>query len=743
MDLLDQLNDAQARAVQSVDGPLLILAGPGSGKTRVITHRIAYLLRDRGVDPYHILAVTFTNKAAREMMARVDALAPGAVGRLTMGTFHAVCSRILRREGGRIGIEPDFVIYDDEDQLGTAKVALRGLNLDEKQFSPRAILSTISNAKSEVIDPLTYAERANTYWEEVVARVYRAYQDGLRSNGALDFDDLIMSTVRLFRTQADVLDRYQERYRYILVDEFQDTNIAQYELIKLLGRKYRNVCVVGDEDQSIYGWRAADIRNILNFEHDFPGAAVVYLEQNYRSTKTILGAAQRVIAANALRKEKQLWTDNPEGTRITLFEAYNEQEEARYVVSELERLVARGEATRGECAVMYRTNAQSRAIEEACLRRGVPYRLVGGTRFYARREVKDVLAYLRLAQNPDDTASFWRILNVPPRGLGQKTVTELERWAKRLGVSPARAIELLAGYGPETLASPPPFAGRAERALVDFAELLRELRQKSTELDVASFLDYVVKRTGYADLLQDGTEAGEERWQNVKELGTVAGDWASLRPEAGLASFLEEVALASDVDELDERGDAVTLITLHAAKGLEFRVVFLVGLEEGVCPHSRSFDDPTRMEEERRLFYVGMTRAMERLYLVYAFRRTLFGNQQVNVPSRFLADIPKSLLAEDGATARTPAPSARERTARAGHAAQATLWSAPATGGSAVEAPPATARFKIGDRVRHAKFGEGIVVETELTRDDQEVKVAFAGIGVKRLSVNLARLEKL
>ncbi len=732
MDHLSVLNPQQRRAVETIAGPVLVLAGPGSGKTRVITHRIAHLILDCGVSPYNIMAVTFTNKAAREMKARLEQLVPATLSPLTIGTFHAVCARILRRDGEAIGIDSRYLIYDEDDQLALVKQILRDLTLDEKQVSPRALLSHISKAKSELTGPHQYGEHAATYWEEIVTRVYRAYQEQLAQKRALDFDDIIMTTVRLFRERPDVLERYQDRYRYILVDEFQDTNVAQYRLLRQLAAKHQNLCVVGDEDQSVYSWRQADLRNILNFEHDYPGAQVIVLEQNYRSTKNILAAARSVIAANSLRKEKHLWTANEPGPPITIFEAYDERDEARYVTGELQRLLARGLARLSDCAVMYRTNAQSRALEEACLKYGLPYRLVGATRFYERKEIKDILAFLRFAFNPFDDASLLRMIGVAGRGIGAKTVKHLEDWARALGL-PLYGALLVLKHGPDAVAErlpaakwqppvrlpKPPFGTRAEQLLCGFVDLPEALREAGQRRDALDLLDFVVHDCGLAEQIRDGTEEGEDRWQNVAELAKVAAEYAGVDPQTSLEAFLEAVSLVSDQDDYSEEVEAVTLITLHAAKGLEFGTVFITGVEEGLCPHSRSLDEPKQLEEERRLFYVGMTRAKERLYLVYAFRRTmLYGGSLPGTPSRFLADIPEHLVKGREVASAVPA-AGRQPT------------------------PTGDASFKAGDRVRHPLFGEGLVIASKPSGDDEEVSVVFADVGVKRLLLSFARLEKL
>ena len=643
MQLLDGLNPAQLEAVTTLAGPLLILAGPGSGKTRVITHRIAYLIQQEGVLPHRIMAVTFTNKAASEMRLRLERLVGPRSGDLTVGTFHATCARILRRDGHQIGLDPSFVIYDDDDQISLVKSVLKELELDEKRYPARPFLSAISSAKSELKGPVEYGEFTTSYWQEVASRVYRRYQEMLKTNRALDFDDLLMITVQLFKDCPDVLARYHDRYQHLLVDEFQDTNIAQYAIVKQLGARSRNVCVVGDPDQSIYSWRSADIRNILNFEEDYPDLKTVVLEQNYRSTTTILEAAQGVISPNVMRKEKKLWTQNGQGDPITLFEAYDEGEESKFVAREIERLVAREGFSLKEFAVMYRTNAQSRALEDAFLRYGLRYKLVGGTRFYERREVKDVIAFLRLIQNQGDGVSAARVVNVPTRGIGARTMAEIEKLARQRGVSLFRAMEIGVAEQPDGNATTT-LAPRVRNAVAAFVEMVNQLVADKATLGILNLLDRLLEKTGYRAFLLDGTEEGQERWENVMELRTVARDYETLNPQSALDAFLEGMALMSDVDGLKDEEEGVTLITLHAAKGLEYPCVMIVGLEDGICPHSRSVDDPAALEEERRLFYVGITRAMKRLWLVYATRRTLYGNVNFNQPSRFFTDIPANLV---------------------------------------------------------------------------------------------------
>jgi DNA helicase-2/ATP-dependent DNA helicase PcrA len=722
MDILTELNHAQKQAVEAINGPVLILAGPGSGKTRVITHRIAYLIKMVGVSPRRIMAVTFTNKAAREMEERLNRLVSASVKDLTLGTFHAICARILRQDGKAIGIDPKFVIYDDDDQISLVKKSLQDLALDPKQFAPRALLSVISNAKSQMLGPEDLHGRS--YFEEVTQRVYERYRQMLADSNALDFDDLLMKTVLLFKQKKDILGKYQARYMHIQVDEFQDTNLVQYELVKLLAGKYRNICVVGDPDQSIYSWRSADIRNILNFEKDFPDAKVVLLEQNYRSTQLILDAATHVISANTQRKPKDLWTQNEKGQAPCVIETYSEEEEAQWVVNEIDNLVRGGEIKAGDCAVMFRTNAQSRVLEEAFIRYGMPYKLVAGTRFYERREVKDIIAYLRLIQNPHDTVSLMRVINVPQRGIGQRSLDELTRWSRDKGVNEYKALQLLAesrDSGEEL-----PFSPRTVKALAGFAVMLEGLIENSKELNTTALFDQVVEKSGYRQYIT-GLVDGEERWENIMELRGVAQDYKDLPPEQGLTTLLESVALVSDVDALPEKVDTVTLITLHQAKGLEFPVVFIIGMEEGILPHYKSIDDPGQLEEERRLCYVGITRAMQKVYLVRAFRRHLMGSNTVNKPSRFLMDIPSELLDKGGTK------QAEDEWAKPSPAEQEAEY----------KRRDDLPEFKPGDHVKHEQFGEGVVVNYHKTKNDAEAVVAFDGAGVKRFLMSFAKIEKV
>ncbi|MDH7485059.1 MAG: UvrD-helicase domain-containing protein [Anaerolineae bacterium] len=744
-DILADLNPAQREAVTTVHGPVLVLAGPGSGKTRVLTHRVAYLIRECGVEPYRLMAVTFTNKAAREMSSRIERLLGSELRGLTIGTFHATCARILRREAAHANLSPGYVIYDEDDQLRVVRQALKDLNLDEKRYRPVVVRSFIDRAKCELLTPQTLEPR--THPEEVARRVYERYEALLEANDALDFGDLLLRTALLFEQEAEVLEKYRRRYHFLLVDEFQDTNMAQYRLIRLLAGERRNLFVVADEDQAIYRFRGADYRNIQRFREDFPDHKLFLLERNYRSTQTILDAANAVIAASPYRTPKRLHTDKGRGPLLTVFEAYNEEEEASYVVNEIQRLVSQGLATPGECAVMYRTNAQSRALEDAFIRHGMPYKLVGATRFYARREIRDALAYLRLIHNPHDSVSLERVINVPRRGIGERSLATLAQWAGELGVSQYEALQLLkenkgkeGTEGTEGGLSPPMLFGtRAQKQLLAFLDLLEGWRELAGRLTVAELLGRVLEDTEYESWLRDGSEEGEERWANLMELRTVAADYDPLPRETALATFLEEVALVADVDNLPETAEAPTLLTLHSAKGLEFGVVFIVGLEEGILPHSRSFDDPEQMEEERRLCYVGITRAKERLYLLHAFRRSRYGGDDLNVPSRFLKDVPSRLV--QGYGTRRHGDRERGRLGEGERQRQEKSPSlSPSTPASLSQVGP---QFAVGQRVRHPLFGEGTVIESSLKGDDEEVKVAFPGKGIKTLLASFARLQRL
>lgn len=786
-DLVRGLNPPQRKAVTTTEGPLLVLAGPGSGKTRVITHRIAYILQERRISPWNVLAVTFTNKAAREMKERLEALIGPPARDLAVGTFHAICARILRRDGERagIGLTDNFAIYDDDDQSSLVRQVLKEMNLDEKQFKPSTIHAIISRAKNDLLSPAQFAERVNKYFEEVAARVYKRYEELLRANNAADFDDLILLTYQLWRRNPDILKQYQTRYQYIHVDEFQDTNKAQYELVRLLAGGtpempgHQNICAVADDDQSIYSWRGANPKVLIQFEQDFPNTQVVLLEQNYRSTQVILDAAQGVVQQNRLRKDKKLWTEKSGGEKITLHEAYNEEEEASFVVNEIRRLVGRGEARLRDTAVMYRTNAQSRALEEQFIRTGTPYVVVGSKKFYERKEIKDVLAYLRLIANPLDTVSLQRVINVPNRKIGPKTVSEFTSWAQAQHLTQFEALSHIEEH--------PTLATAGKRALVGFSALLTDLRQAAREEPLPRLVDRLLERSGYAAELKDGTDEGEERWNNVLELRRVAEDFSEISPDIALALFLENVALVAGADTtsgengtiVNEEKDAATLITLHAAKGLEYPVVFIIGMEEGVLPHMRSLESQSELEEERRLAYVGITRAMRRLYLTRAFRRSFYGGNSVfQEASRFLEEIPPVLITATRQRVRTGAPEVGVSTGRTGNG-NSSLWgnqngnsrsslpagsrftspqpatrtqptaplSSPAyeTPVLSTPAPPITQDVKLqpGDRVMHRLFGDGTVLKVSEERGSTTVDVLFKTAGKKTLDLSFANLTKI
>ncbi|GAP62459.1 DNA helicase II / ATP-dependent DNA helicase PcrA [Ardenticatena maritima] len=767
-DLLDGLNPQQREAVTAIEGPVLVLAGPGSGKTRVLTHRIAYLVKVAGIEPYSIVAVTFTNKAAREMRTRLEQLLGNRAEGVTLGTFHAICARILRRSIHHLGYENSFVIYDTDDQRRLVKqIIIQDLNLNEKTYRPAAVQAAISRAKNELLTPEAMEKNAASYWETVAARVYARYQERLQQANALDFDDLLLLTVRLLREVPAELERLRRRWHFLHIDEFQDTNMPQYELVRLLGETHRNVFVVGDIDQSIYSWRGADYRNVLRFEQDFPERRTILLEQNYRSTQTILDAAQAVIRRNRHRKPLKLWTDKGRGQPIVLHEAYDEVEEAQFVVREIRNLVRQGAARYADIAVMYRTNAQSRALEEAFVRSGVPYVLVGGTRFYERREVKDLLAYMRLIHNPFDAVSMERVINVPPRGIGARTWETLVAWANQLGVPVYTALQVLAAsregvateedeaVSPFLPDIPPPFGTRAANVLVDFYTMLRDFIRVRHTMNAVDLLEAVIRRINYREYvdrnLSENEDDAEERWANVQELLAVADQFSYADPAQSLPNFLEEVALVSDADTIDENRDVVTLLTLHTAKGLEYKVVFITGVEENLLPHSRSTDEIDALDEERRLFYVGITRAKERLYLLYAFRRQTWGGYETRQPSRFLRDIPAELLATPRKSAprqgtlgigRTTASRPRPSSTRSPHDAR--LQQRKVERQETARAEKASLSFAAGDRVRHPKFGEGVVISSTRTRSgDEEVTVAFEAEGIKKLLASFAKLEKI
>jgi DNA helicase-2/ATP-dependent DNA helicase PcrA len=735
--ILDTLNPPQQEAVLHGDGPLLILAGAGSGKTRVITRRIAHLIGRRAVQPWQILAVTFTNKAADEMRRRVEELLGARGLTVALGTFHSTCVKILRKWHTEVGLRSSFVIYDEADQLSLIKDCLRALNLSERVVNPRGVAARISRAKNELLTPGEYATLANEFAEERAAKVYALYQERLRASHAVDFDDLLMLAVLLFREKPHALHYHQNLWRYVLVDEYQDTNHAQYQIVNLLSQRHGNLCVVGDDDQSIYRWRGADLNNILDFERDHPGCKVIKLEQNYRSTQTILDAAGGVVAHNVGRKGKTLWTENPAGDPVVFYQARDEQAESDFVVGTIRRLLAEGTYGPDDFAVFYRTNAQSRVLEDALRREVTPYVIVGGLRFYERKEIKDLLAYLRLVANPDDAQSLKRIVNVPPRGIGQTSVEKLEGLATAERVSLWQACRLA---GERKLLTP-----KTQKAL---AELLALIERTQARVEVTSLPELIVElldTTGYlADLKSEGTIEAESRMENLQELVSAAREFMERSEDQSLQAFLDSVALIADIDEMAEGKGAVTLMTLHSAKGLEFPVVFMTGLEEGVFPHARSLTDDDELEEERRLCYVGMTRARERLYLSAALSRRLYNNDSFNLPSRFLDEVPAHLLE------RVNGMSGRQRGSAESRVPRAECWGA-GDGGRAPEQASQGPRYEplepfvdhlqVGMRVRHPDWGIGTIRERIGEGEDLKVVVTFAGVGRKRLAARFAQLE--
>jgi DNA helicase-2/ATP-dependent DNA helicase PcrA len=745
--LLDSLNPVQQEAVLHTDGPLLILAGAGSGKTRVLTHRVAYLL-EKGVPGSRILAVTFTNKAAKEMKDRIRRLVGARAFDSWIGTFHATCARILRHDGAAIGLDPNFVVFDDTDQVALAKECLTELDISTEEYKPRAILSAISRAKEQLLDPDAYRRTHAGAFEEIVGRVYRLYQAKLGTNRALDFDDLIALSVRLLKDSGEARDYYQDKFQYVLVDEYQDINFAQYELISYLVKRHRNICCVGDDDQSVYSWRGADVRFILAFENDYPDTKVIKLEQNYRSTQTILDAAYQVVRQNVGRTDKKLWTERTGGEPINIYEAVSEQDEADYVATMIDRSVKEAGRSYDEFAILYRTNAQSRIFEEMLLRRRVPYKLVGGPRFYERREVKDLLAYLRLILNPFDAVSLRRVINSPPRGIGQVSMQRLEEFASSRQLS---LFEVL-----EQVDEVPSLTPRVRAAAQQFVEIIRILRQYQSSLSVTAISQEVIDRSGYIkELRNEKTIEAQARIENLEEFATVTKEFDQTAEEPTLQAFLEHVALMSDVDTYEEGAEAVTMMTLHAAKGLEFPSVFLVGLEEGIFPHSRSLHDRQALEEERRLCYVGITRAERELTITYASRRTIWGSVQLNQPSRFLTEIPEELF-RNGPPARVTGQTevSRRQTQYGRPSAPASRLPSAASEGSSLRdldvqelvntlKSRQTGRFRPGDKVRHAVFGDGIVVKSTGAGDQEQVSVLFGGHGEKKLAVSIARLDKL
>lgn len=735
MDLLAHLNTPQQQAVLHTEGPLLILAGAGSGKTRVITHRIVHLIREHGIRPWNILAVTFTNKAAKEMAERVQHLL-GSHDTPLIATFHATCGRILRQDIHQLGYESSFAIYDDKDSERLLKDVIKELNLDDKRYPANGIGARIDDCKNRGLLPEELP--AGDLWNQQFIRIYAAYQERLKRCNALDFGDMILQTVRLFEQFPDTLSRWQGRFQWLLVDEYQDTNPVQYRLIRLLSGERQNLCVVGDDDQSIYSWRGADIRNILEFEKDFPQVNVIRLEQNYRSTPTILQAAGAVVARNFGRKAKTLWTDNPDGEPIRCERLESDRAEARFVSSEI-ALLQRNGIPLSEMAAFYRTNAQSRLLEEALAAEGIPYHIVGGVRFYARLEIKDILAYLRLLENPSDDVSLKRVINVPPRGIGAATVERVAELARQGQITLFEAFERavdsnLLGSGP-----------RSKVAV--FVELLQRFRRVAATTTMPELVRAILEESGYlARLKESRDEEDSERLENLAQLVSAVEEFSATNPEAGLADFLEQVALVSDLERGEAGRPSVTLMTLHAAKGLEYKAVFMVGMEERLFPHVRSLDDPDGMEEERRLCYVGMTRARERLYLLYARRRMIFGQEQANLPSRFLKEIPAELM-ERNHVSYSSEPSAAVQHTSSFSPALAHNLAAVASASAEVEMVPEPSDdygsgIYVGLKVRHAKFGVGTIRKIEGKGDEQKAIVWFAGCGPKKLLLRFAGLER-
>lgn len=730
--LLEGLNPEQRRAVETTEGPLLIQAGAGSGKTKTLTHRIAYLIATKKATPYNILAVTFTNKAAKEMRARVAVLLSENPDNRSfmpyMGTFHSICVRLLRQDGESVGIPRSFVIFDESDRQAAVKQASKQLMLDEKAFPPRVISSLISNAKNEMVAPAEYTGTASSPAAKAAAKVYPIYEQILKNAGALDFDDLINRAVRMLESQPEIRQKWQGQFAYVMIDEYQDTNAAQYKLVKLLTNEKRNIAVVGDDWQSIYSWRGADFRNILNFEKDYKNCTVIKLEQNYRSTKHILDAAHAIITKNAQRSDKQLWTDAGAGLPVQMLQVANERAEAEAIMRRVKNNVDIGARRYRDFAVLYRTNAQSRSVEETFVRYGIPYRIVGGQRFYDRKEIKDVLAYLRVIFQPEDRVSFARIANVPTRGLGAKSLENFFAWQQASG----RTLEAALAQVEQCAELTP----RARKALAELGDIFASLRGVVEETTVAGLIDSLTRRIEYLQCLDDGTPQGEARQENVKELLSVAQEYQ----DVGLAGFLEEVSLVSDLDSADFSGDSVTLMTLHAAKGLEFPVVFMTGLEETIFPHSRALYDQFEMEEERRLCYVGMTRAREELYMLFASGRMLYGGVQHNPPSRFLSEIDDSAVEQAAALTQGSAGSFSSDSYSSFQPSGLPGESAPDRMPPKVsDEPRYVPELNEGDGVRHRLFGAGTVMEI----DGDNAVIYFKGKGTRKLNIAFAPLEKI
>jgi DNA helicase II / ATP-dependent DNA helicase PcrA len=732
--LLNGMNPEQKEAVKATEGPLLIMAGAGSGKTRVLTHRIAYLMVEKGVNPYNILAITFTNKAAREMKDRIGKIMGGVAEEIWISTFHSMCVRILRRDIDRIGFNRNFTILDSTDQQSVVKGILKEKNIDPKKFDPRSILGSISSAKNELMTPEEFSKQAGSYYDQVVSDVYELYQKRLRKNQALDFDDLIMTTIHLFQRVPEVLEFYQRKFQYILVDEYQDTNRAQYMLVKMMASRFQNLCVVGDSDQSIYRWRGADIANILSFEKDYPRATVILLEQNYRSTKTILNAANGVIERNMNRKPKNLWTENSDGEKITYYRADNQQSEAQFVTGKIKEMVDNGKRKYSEFAILYRTNAQSRVMEEILLKSNIEYSIVGGIKFYDRKEIKDILAYLRLIANPDDDISLQRVINVPKRGVGAGSLDKIARYAIDHDISMYQALGEADFIG---------LSPKITKAVIEFKELVKGYTNMQEYLSVTELVEEVLEKSGYREMLKaEKSLESQSRLENIDEFLSVTQSFEESNDDKSLVAFLTDLALVADIDKLDDDDqpkDSVILMTLHAAKGLEFPVVFLMGMEEGVFPHSRSLMDEEEMEEERRLAYVGITRAEEELFITNAQMRTLYGQTKMNPVSRFIAEIPNELLDEFSIEKKSSFSSSSSASFQRPQQTRKPVSRPVATSTGASELG-----WQVGDKAQHKKWGTGTVVSVKGTGDGMELDIAFPSpIGVKRLLAKFAPVEKV
>lgn len=765
-DLISDLNPMQKEAVQQTEGPCLVIAGAGSGKTKVLTYKVAYLMQN-GVKPWNILAITFTNKAANEMKERVQALVGNAIDDIWLGTFHSICVRILRKFIDRLGYDNSFVIFDTSDQKTLVKKCLKELNIDSKMFTEKSVINEISNAKNEMLEPDLYAEQnAGDYRKDIIGKIYALYQKRLKENNAVDFDDIINLTIKIFMNNPDVLDYYSEKFRYILVDEYQDTNKSQFQLVSLMASKYGNITAVGDSDQSIYSFRGADITNILNFEKDFPGTTIVKLEQNYRCTGNILKAANAVIKNNGDKFGKRLWTENEEGALPTIYCGRDEYDEGNYIVQQINHLKREEYMHYADFAVLYRMNSQSRAIEDILRREDIPYKIIGGLKFYERKEIKDTIAYLRLIANQSDNLSFERIINEPKRGVGKTSLDKIQQISAELGISEYEVVKNADQYVPKIYAS-----------TRDFVNTIEEL--KSLDLTIEEIIKQALKKSGYTDALKlENTVEAESRIENIEEFLTVAIEFEKEAVDKSLMEFLNSISLSSDTDNIEESDDMVTLMTLHSAKGLEYPVVFLVGMEEGIFPGFQSMNEPTELEEERRLFYVGITRAKRFLYLTFANKRTIFGSTSYNPPSRFLKEIPKDLLdgyeeametkpsrdsfedsnfewgygkkssynsygsKENGKVTTykaTDADFAKESNNNFKRTAEAFLANITARNNSGAD----VSQYKVGQKVFHKKFGEGVISGLEKEGDDYKVDLDFAKVGHKRLMAKFAGLEIL